>query len=104
MRLHPAPAPGDEEGPSHTRILAALAAARYHGFEPDADDFHNTAGSDVPSPADLVEWLREAGLWARATRMSCHSWFFWISRCQKWAALTSCDTSRRTRHLVWFLS
>ncbi len=72
MRLHPAPAPGDEEGPSHTRVLAALAAARYHGFEPDPDDFHNTAGSEVPSPADLVEWLREAGLWVRATRMSWH--------------------------------
>jgi len=61
---------GGEDGPGRARILAALAAARYHGYEPDPDDFHNTAGTDVPSPADLVEWLREAGLWARASRMS----------------------------------
>jgi ATP-binding cassette, subfamily B, bacterial HlyB/CyaB len=61
---------GGEDGPGRARILAALAAARYHGFEPDPGDFHNTAGSDAPSPADLVEWLREAGLWVRASRMS----------------------------------
>ncbi len=61
---------GREDGTGRARVLAALAAARYHGFEPDPDDFHNTAGSDVPGPADLVEWLREGGLWARASRMS----------------------------------
>ena len=44
---------GDE--PGRARILAALAAARYHGFEPDPNDFHNTAGSEAPSPADLAE-------------------------------------------------
>ncbi len=66
MKLHPTP--GDEEGPGRTRILAALAAAHYHGFEPDPDDFHDTAGGEAPSPADLVVWLREAGLWARAAR------------------------------------
>jgi ATP-binding cassette, subfamily B, bacterial HlyB/CyaB len=60
----------DDEGSGRTRILAALAAARYHGFEPDTEEFHDTAGGEVPSPADLVEWLREAGLWARASRMS----------------------------------
>jgi len=68
MKLHPTP--DEEEGPGRTRILAALAAAHYHGFEPDPDDFHDTTGGEAPSPADLVEWLREAGLWARATRMS----------------------------------
>ena len=64
------PSPGRDEGPGHTRILAALEAAHYHGFEPDPDDFHDTSGGDAPNPAALVEWLREAGLWARATRLS----------------------------------
>ncbi len=56
--------------PGHARILAALAAARYHGFELDQEDFHNIGGGDVPSPAAIVEWLRDAGLWARAGRMN----------------------------------
>src|SRR5574340_1633449 len=69
-RLGIAPeAVGAEEGPGQARILAALAVARYHGFEPDPAEFHNTGGTDIPGPADLVEWLREAGLWARASRM-----------------------------------
>jgi len=62
-------APDGEDDPGRGRILAALGAARYHGYEPDPSDFHNTTGGDVPSPADLVEWLREAGLWAHASRM-----------------------------------
>ncbi|MGH7058271.1 MAG: hypothetical protein ACREFZ_10425, partial [Acetobacteraceae bacterium] len=52
-----------DESPARARILAALAAARYHGFEPDPDACHPRAGGAVPSPADLAAWLAEAGLW-----------------------------------------
>ncbi len=70
-RLGIAPdAVGSDATPGRARILAALAAARYHGFEPDPDDFHSAQSDGVPSPFELVEWLREAGLWARATRMN----------------------------------
>jgi subfamily B ATP-binding cassette protein HlyB/CyaB len=64
------PTTAEVEGPGQTRILAALLAARYHGFEPDPDDLHDTTGEGAPSPADLVGWLRESGLWARAARMN----------------------------------
>lgn len=70
-RLGIAPdAVGAEAMPGRARILAALAAARYHGFEPDPDDFHPAESGGVPSPSEIVEWLREAGLWARAARMN----------------------------------
>jgi len=78
--------PADEEGdarlgiapdavdsgaaPGRARVLAALAAARYHGFEPDPEDFHPDPSGGAPNPFEIVEWLREAGLWARATRMN----------------------------------
>ncbi|MGH7068448.1 MAG: hypothetical protein ACREFO_00340 [Acetobacteraceae bacterium] len=52
------------------RILAALAAARFHGFEPDRDDFHGSDTSGMPSPPELAEWLREARLRARASRLN----------------------------------
>ncbi len=70
-RLGIAPdAVGSDATPGRARILAALAAARYHGFEPDPEDFHSAQSDGVPSPFELVEWLREAGLWARANRMN----------------------------------
>lgn len=70
-RLGIAPeAVGSDATPGRARVLAAIAAARYHGFEPDPEDFHPAQSGGVPSPYELVEWLREAGLWARATRMN----------------------------------
>ncbi|MGH7102396.1 MAG: peptidase domain-containing ABC transporter, partial [Acetobacteraceae bacterium] len=64
-----ADAVGADGSAGRVRIMAVLAAARYHGFEPDPDDFHGS-DSSVPSPSELVEWLRESGLWAKASRLN----------------------------------
>lgn len=60
---------GADGSAGRVRIMAALAAARYHGFEPDPDDFHGS-DTNVPGPSELVEWLRESGLWAKASRLN----------------------------------
>ena len=54
--------------PLETRLMALIAAARYHGAELDRDDLRIPAGTRPP-PAALVEWVRNTGLWCRATRM-----------------------------------
>ncbi|MDE2199600.1 MAG: peptidase domain-containing ABC transporter [Rhodospirillales bacterium] len=46
-----------------------MAAARYQGVELDRDDLRIPTGS-APQPAALVEWVRNAGLWARGTRLT----------------------------------
>ncbi len=61
---HPAP----PQSPLETRLLALIAAARYHGAELDRDDLRVPAGTQ-PQPASLVEWVRNTGLWCRATRL-----------------------------------
>ena len=50
------------------RLRAIAAAARVHGVELDRDDLRIPTGT-VPAPASLVEWLRNAGLWARGARL-----------------------------------
>ncbi len=54
--------------PLEIRLLAMIAAARFHGAELDLDDLRIPVGTRPP-PAALVEWVRNAGLWCRATRM-----------------------------------
>ena len=54
--------------PLEARLLAVMAAARYHGTELDRDELRVPRGTQ-PSPASLVEWVRSSGLWARAIRM-----------------------------------
>jgi ATP-binding cassette, subfamily B, bacterial HlyB/CyaB len=54
--------------PLEARLLAVMAAARYHGTELDRDELRVPRGTQ-PSPAALVEWVRGSGLWARATRL-----------------------------------
>jgi subfamily B ATP-binding cassette protein HlyB/CyaB len=53
----------------HTWLVGALAIARYHGIDLDPTTFRIDPTTPVPSPAALVEWLREQGLWAKAIRM-----------------------------------
>jgi len=53
--------------PLEVRILAVMAAARYHGIELDRDDLRIPPG-EIPPPATLVEWARSVGLWARGTK------------------------------------
>ncbi len=55
--------------PVDARVLAVMAAARYHGAELERDDLRVPMG-EKPSPAALVEWARNGGLWARATKLS----------------------------------
>ena len=52
------------------RVLAAMIIARYHGVDPDPEAVTKKAGESAPSAPVLVEWLRQSGLWARATQIS----------------------------------
>ena len=71
---------GTPRTPLDIRIMAVLAAARFHGFELDRDDMRVAKG-ESPPPAAFVRWLQNAGLWARATQM-------------KWRQLVSMSDSR----------
>ena len=55
-------------GPHEIRLRAVMAAARYHGVELDLDDLRVPRGT-APSPAALVTWARDGGLWGRAVRL-----------------------------------
>lgn len=48
------------------RVLAVVAVARHHGVELNANEYRQTVGEDVPSPASLARWARESGLYAKA--------------------------------------
>ncbi len=67
-QAEPAPA-SRSSSPLEVRLLAVTAAARFHGAELDREDLRIPAGT-TPPPAALVEWVRSAGLWARATRLN----------------------------------
>ena len=54
--------------PLELRLRALMAAARYHGVDLERDDLRIPDG-EVPSPAVLVDWVRTAGLWARASML-----------------------------------
>ncbi|GAB0112526.1 peptidase domain-containing ABC transporter [Acidisoma sp. C75] len=53
----------------HSWLVGALAIARYHGVDLDPSTFRLDPSTPVPSPAVLVEWLREQGMWAKAVRI-----------------------------------
>ena len=59
---------GAAPSPTELRLLAVMAAARLHGAELDRDELRVPRGTQ-PSPAAMVEWVRNAGLWGRATRL-----------------------------------
>jgi HlyB family type I secretion system ABC transporter len=63
-------APGRNERTDalETRLLAVGLAARFHGIELDREELRYPRG-EAPSPAALVEWVRTAGLWAKAVRL-----------------------------------
>src|SRR4051812_18974055 len=61
-------APPTGSSPLEVRLLAIMAAARFHGSELDREDLRFPSG-EAPAPAMLVEWVRQSGLWVRATRM-----------------------------------
>ncbi|WP_424136541.1 peptidase domain-containing ABC transporter [Roseomonas chloroacetimidivorans] len=51
------------------RLAAVSLAARQHGVELDATAGLRTAPDAVPAPAELAEWVRSQGLWARGVRL-----------------------------------
>jgi ATP-binding cassette, subfamily B, bacterial HlyB/CyaB len=53
----------------HTWLVGALAIARYHGIDLDPTTFRLDPSTPVPSPAVLVEWVREQGMWAKGVRL-----------------------------------
>ncbi len=52
------------------RALAVSAVAKHHGFDLDRRDLRQEPGERVPSAATLVNWLRDQGLVAKASRIS----------------------------------
>ena len=50
------------------RLMALVSVARHYGTELDREDLR-VPEDETPSPAVLVEWLRGAGLWAKAVRL-----------------------------------
>ncbi len=63
------PAAADPRERLEVRVLALIEAARWHGVDLDRDELRIPSSGSV-APALLVEWLRGAGLWARASRFS----------------------------------
>lgn len=57
---------------ARSRLAAALNVARYHGVELNPESLRLRADESAPSPPVIIEWLREAGLWARGLPMSFH--------------------------------
>lgn len=55
---------------SEARLAAILNVTRYHGVEMDIDALNLRSGQHAPPPAELMMWIRESGLWARATTMN----------------------------------
>ncbi len=61
--------------PSESRLRAMETAARYHGVELDRREFRAQEGETVPSPATLMRWVRDQGLWAKAVRLKWRNLF-----------------------------
>ncbi len=61
-------AAGEGDSPS-VRVRAILAAARYHGIDLDTNELRVPRG-EVVSALSLLAWVRNSGLWAKATRLS----------------------------------
>ncbi len=55
--------------PTELRLRAVVAAARFHGIDLDMSAYRGPAGEPYPSPASLVNWLRDQGMTARAMRL-----------------------------------
>ena len=61
--------------PKELRLRAVVAAARFHGVDLDMSEFRGPAGEPYPSPASLVNWLREQGMIARGMRLNWRALF-----------------------------
>ena len=54
---------------TQVRLQALVSVARHHGVDVQEDEYRPAIGEDVPSPASLVAWARDQGLWAKAERV-----------------------------------
>jgi HlyB family type I secretion system ABC transporter len=54
----------------NVRLAGATFIARYHGVDPDPRAVRLDDTEAAPAAPALVEWLRQSGLWARATRVT----------------------------------
>ena len=61
--------PGSVGDAVRIRLNAVIAVAQFHNLALDRQDFRPAASEAVPSPASLVNWLQESGLWAKAVRL-----------------------------------
>jgi HlyB family type I secretion system ABC transporter len=52
------------------RLAAVMNVARYHGMELNPESLRLRPDEPAPSPPTLIEWLKEAGLWARGIPMT----------------------------------
>src|SRR4051794_28802065 len=50
------------------RVNALVVVAQHHGVDLDRKALRAPPG-EAPSPAALLTWAREGGLWAKATRL-----------------------------------
>jgi HlyB family type I secretion system ABC transporter len=52
------------------RLAAVMYTARYHNVELNVESLRLRPDEPAPSPPVLIEWLRDAGLWARGVPMN----------------------------------
>ncbi len=55
--------------PTELRLRAVIVASRFYGVDLDINEYRITAGEAYPSPASLVNWLRDQGMLAKAMRL-----------------------------------
>src|SRR5580698_117308 len=53
-----------------SRLAAVMNVARYHGVEMDLENLRLQPDEPAPTPPILIDWLKEAGLWARGVPMT----------------------------------
>jgi HlyB family type I secretion system ABC transporter len=53
-----------------SRLAAVMNVARYHGVTMNPESLRLRPDEPAPSPPVLIEWLKEAGLWARGVPMT----------------------------------
>jgi subfamily B ATP-binding cassette protein HlyB/CyaB len=61
--------------PTELRLRAVALAARFFGIDLEINDYRPRSSEAYPSPASLVEWLREQGLQARGTKLKWRNLF-----------------------------
>lgn len=62
--------PDDVDVDLHPRLRALIQAARYYGVELDPAECHSPQSGEAPSASMLSQWAQDAGMWARAVRIT----------------------------------